>query len=218
MSDMLKLNEDIWKYIVDHTTEQDPILAELDRETNVKMAFPNMLSGNYQGRLLEFISKMVRPEYILEIGTFTGYSAICLARGLKANGKLHTIENNDEVISFARKFIHKAGMDDKIVLHVGDAMQIIPQINTLFDLVFIDADKSQYTQYYELTFNKLKAGGIILVDNALWGGKVLKQSQKKDEETNGIRNLNQMIQDDPRVENILLPVRDGIMLARKTAG
>ncbi len=218
MSDMLKLNDEIWKYIIDHTTEQDPILAELDRETNVKMAFPNMLSGSYQGRLLEFISKMVRPEYILEIGTFTGYSAICLARGLKENGQLHTIENNDEVIPFTRRFIQKAGLEDKIVLHFGDALQVIPQINIMFDLIFIDADKSQYTQYYELIFSKLKTEGIILVDNALWGGKVIKHSLKKDDETDGIRDLNRVIQDDLRVENILLPVRDGIMLARKISG
>jgi len=218
MYDMLKLNEEIWQYIIDHTSEQDPVLAELDRETYAKVAFPNMLSGHYQGKLLEFISKMIQPEYILEIGTFTGYSAICLARGLKTKGKLHTIESNDEIISFTKKYIHKAGLDDKIVLHIGDALQVIPQINVLFDLVFIDADKSQYTQYYELTFSKLKTGGIILVDNALWGGKVLKHSSKKDDETDGIRNLNQMIQNDPRVENILLPVRDGIMLARKISG
>lgn len=218
MSDMLKINEEIWKYIIDHTTEQDPILVELDRETNVKMAFPNMLSGSYQGRLLEIISKMVQPEYILEIGTFTGYSAICLARGLKDNGQLHTIENNDEVIPFTRRFIHKAGLEDKIILHFGDALQVIPQLNTMFDLIFIDADKSQYTQYYELIFSKLKIGGIILIDNALWGGKVIKHSLKKDDETDGIRDLNQVIQDDPKVENILLPVRDGIMLARKISG
>ena len=215
---MLKSNEKLWKYIIDHTSEQDLVLAELDRETNAKMVFPNMLSGHYQGRLLELISKMIQPQYILEIGTYTGYSAICLARGLKANGKLHTIECNDEIIPFTKKFILKAGLEDKIVLHIGDALQIIPQLNVTFDLIFIDADKSLYTQYYELTFSKLKTGGIILVDNALWGGKVLKQPLKKDDETDGIRNLNEMIQNDPRVENILLPVRDGIMLARKISG
>jgi caffeoyl-CoA O-methyltransferase len=215
MYDMLNLNQKIWKYIIDHTSEQDPVLAELDRETNVKMAFPNMLSGHYQGRLLELISKMVQPDYILEIGAFTGYSAICLARGLKSAGKLYTIECNDEIVPFTKKFIHKAGLEDKIVLHVGDALQIIPKLNLSFDLIFIDADKSQYCQYYELTFDKLKTGGIILVDNALWDGKVVKHSLKKDDETDGIRDLNQMIQDDPRVENIILPIRDGIMLARK---
>ena len=215
---MLKSNEKLWKYIIDHTSEQDLVLAELDRETNAKMVFPNMLSGHYQGRLLELISKMIQPQYILEIGTYTGYSAICLARGLKANGKLHTIECNDEIIPFTKKFILKAGLEDKIVLHIGDALQIIPQLNVTFDLIFIDADKSLYTQYYELTFSKLKTGGIILVDNALWGGKVLKQSRKKDDETDGIRNLNHLIQTDPRVENILLPVRDGIMVARKISG
>ena len=177
-----------------------------------------MLSGHYQGKLLEFISKMVQPEYILEIGTYTGYSAICLARGLKTNGKLHTIECNDEIIPFAKKFIEKAGLADKIVIHTGDALQVIPQLNILFDLIFIDGDKSQYCQYYELTLNKLKAGGIILIDNVLWDGKVLKQPLKKDDETNGIRNLNEMIHTDPRVENIMLPVRDGIMLVRKKSG
>ena len=218
MSEMLDLNEKIWKYITDHSSEQDPVLAELDRETYAKMAFPNMLSGHYQGKLLELISKMVQPENILEIGTYTGYSAICLARGLKPNGKLHTIDHNDEIIPFTKKFIDKSGLEEKIILHFGDALQVIPQINVLFDLIFIDADKSQYTQYYEMTFSKLKKGGIILVDNALWGGKVLNPSSKKDDETEGIRNLNQMIQSDPRVENILLPVRDGIMLARKISG
>lgn len=212
---MLKITEDIWNYIISHTTEQDPLLSELDRETNLKMAFPNMISGHYQGRLLEFISKMVQPEYILEIGTFTGYSAICLARGLKTNGKLHTIECNDEIIPFAKGFIHKAGFEDKIELHTGDALQIIPQLDLLFDLIYIDGDKSQYCRYYKLTFDKLKAGGIILVDNVLWNGKVLRQSPGKDDETDDIRNLNQIIQADPRVENIILPVRDGIMLVRK---
>ncbi|MBN2213349.1 MAG: O-methyltransferase [Bacteroidales bacterium] len=215
---MLKIDEDIWKYIIDHTTERDPLLTELDRETNLKMAFPNMLSGHYQGRLLEFISKMIQPEYILEIGTFTGYSAICMARGLKTNGKLHTIECNDEVIPFAEKFIRKAGLQDKIMIHFGDALQVIPRLNVFFDLIYIDGDKSQYCQYYELTFSKLKTGGIILVDNALWDGKVLKQSSKKDDETNGIRNLNEMIHTDQRVENIILPVRDGIMLVKKVTG
>jgi predicted O-methyltransferase YrrM len=218
MSDMLKFNEEIWRYILDHSTQHDPVLAELDRETNAKMAFPNMLSGSYQGRLLELISKMVQPENILEIGTYTGYSAICLARGLKPDGKLHTIENNDEIIAFTKRYLRKAGLEDKIILHIGDALQIIPQINVMFDLIFIDADKSQYPRYYELTFNKLKEGGIILIDNALWGGKVMKQSKRKDDETDGIRNLNQMIQDDQRVENILLPVRDGIMIVRKVTG
>lgn len=218
MFDMLKIDEDIWKYIIDHTTERDPLLTELDRETNLKMAFPNMLSGHYQGRLLEFISKMIQPEYILEIGTFTGYSAICMARGLKTNGKLHTIECNDEVIPFAEKFIRKAGLQDKIMIHFGDALQVIPRLNVFFDLIYIDGDKSQYCQYYELTFSKLKTGGIILVDNALWDGKVLKQSSKKDDETNGIRNLNEMIHTDQRVENIILPVRDGIMLVKKVTG
>jgi caffeoyl-CoA O-methyltransferase len=212
---MLKITEDIWSYIISHTTEQDPLLSELDRETNLKMAFPNMLSGHYQGRLLEFISKMVKPEYILEIGTFTGYSAICLARGLQTNGKLHTIECNDEIIPFTKRFIHKAGFEDEIELHTGDALQIIPKLDILFDLIYIDGDKSQYCRYYKLTFNKLKAGGIILVDNVLWNGKVLKQSSRKDDETDDIRNLNQIIHTDPRVENIILPVRDGIMLVRK---
>ncbi len=212
---MLEITEDIWSYTISHTTEQDQLLSELDRETNLKMAFPNMLCGNYQGRLLEFVSKMVQPELILEIGTFTGYSAICLARGLRANGKLHTIECNDEIIPFAKRYIHKAGFEGQIKLHKGDALQIIPELNMLFDLIYIDGDKSQYCRYYELTFDKLKAGGIIMVDNVLWNGKVLKQSSRKDAETDDIRNLNQIIQADSRVENIILPLRDGIMLVRK---
>lgn len=212
---MLEINEKIWNYIISHTSEEDPVLAELNRETYARMVYPRMLSGHYQGRFLEMFSKIVNPEYILEIGTFTGYSAICLARGLKPGGILHTIENNDEIIAFTKKYLQKSGLEDKIVLHVGDALQIIPGLNIMFDLIYIDADKTQYPDYYRIVFDKLKPGGLILIDNVLWGGKVVQKSYKKDAESNGILILNEMIQNDSRIEHMILPIRDGVMLVRK---
>ena len=212
---MLNINKEIWDYILEHTSPGDSLLAELDRETHIKMLYPRMISGHYQGKLLELISKMIQPEHILEIGTFTGYSAICLAKGLKPGGKLHTVEINDEVTDFARKFFKKAGLEQNIELHIGDALEILPDLNLQFDLIFMDADKSYYPEYFNLVIDKLRAGGVLLTDNVLWDGKVVNKATGKDDETNGIIRLNNMIQKDSRFENIILPIRDGIMLARK---
>ena len=211
---MLNISREIWDYIIKHTSEEDPILAELGRETHLKMLYPRMISGHYQGKLLEFISKFVQPENILEIGTFTGYSAICLAKGLKKGGKLHTIELNDEIVDFTKKYIKKSSLEDKIEIHVGNALDIIPDFNFQFDIIFIDADKEHYPDYFDLSVKKLKKGGILLADNVLWDGKVIDKSST-DDETTGIAKFNEMVMDDSRFENLILPVRDGIMVARK---
>lgn len=201
-------------YITEHTTSEDPILAELSRETHLKMMYPRMLSGHIQGKLLEMISFMVKPVNILEIGTFTGYSALCLVKGLKEKGKLHTIEVNPELAAFSIKYFEKAGMMDQIVQYTGDAKEIIPKLDMTFELVFIDAGKEHYLQYYNMVFDKVLSGGFILADNALWDGKVIGE-EKPDKETRGILKFNAFVMKDTRVENVLLQVRDGIMVIRK---
>lgn len=202
-------------YILQHSTAEDPLLAELNRQTYLKMLNPRMLSGPYQGKLLELISHMLKPERILEIGTFTAYSAICMARGLKQGGILHTIEINDEIREFAEGYIRKAGMEKKIIIHTGNALEIIPELKGPFDLVFIDGEKAEYTACYKMVFSLVKNGGFIIADNVLWGGKVYDTEHQKDESTMHINEFNTMISDDDRVENLLLPVRDGLMIIRK---
>ena len=202
-------------YILEHTAPESEILAELNRETQHKILLPRMLSGHLQGKILEMISQMIQPSYILEIGTYTGYSAICLAKGLKDGGILHTIEINDELESFTRGFIQKSGLESKIKFHIGDASQIIPQLPDQVDLAFIDADKRQYLDYYKLIIEKVRVGGFILADNVLWSGKVTEPLLENDEYTRGIMEFNDFVHNDPRVENIILPIRDGIMLLRK---
>lgn len=211
----MKFDEGLFNYIEAHTTSEDDVLSRLYRETHLKALYPRMLSGHFQGRFLELISKIIHPEYVLEIGTFTGYSAICMARGLGRGGKLHTIERNDEITGFAEKYFEIAGMRDKIVLHAGDALQIIPKLSMKFDMVFIDGDKNEYLEYYRLIFDKVKPGGIILADNVLWDGKVFDESVKTDKETQSLRQFNTTIMQDDRVENILLPFRDGLMMMQK---
>ena len=203
------------EYILRHTTGEDPVLEELNRQTYLKMINPNMLSGRYQGKFLELVSLMARPRQILEIGTFTGYSAICLAKGLQPEGKLHTIDNNDEIREFAEEYIRRSGYMEKIVMHTGDAIDVIPAISGPLDLVFIDAEKSEYSVYYNLVLPKMNPGGIIIADNVLWDEKVYRTEYDNDEYTGYIRDFNKMIQLDDRVDNILLPVRDGLMLIRK---
>lgn len=203
------------RYIIDHTSPEDNYLRELDRETHLKVLRSRMLSGHLQGQILSMISRMIRPKCILEIGTFTGYSALCLAKGLAKGGKLHTIEIDDELESFAKKYFLKSGMGDRIVQHIGDARQIIPTISQKFDLVFIDADKREYCDYYELVFGQVPVGGYILADNVLWDGKVIDPEAANEEQTRGILEFNNLIQSDSRVQNVILPVRDGIMLVHK---
>ncbi|MCD6556965.1 MAG: O-methyltransferase [Bacteroidales bacterium] len=211
----MEIAKDIFQYIVNHSDKEDEILTDLSRRTNLTTIHPRMLSGHLQGKLLEFISKMIKPERILEIGTFTGYSAICLAKGLSENGLLFTIEINDERKKIIEEFIDKAEFSDKIKLLIGDAIKQIPKITEVFDLVFIDADKPNYLNYYKAVLPKLKSGGFILVDNVLWDGKVVHKVSKDDMSTKGIFDFNNYVQNDTTVENLMLPLRDGLMLIRK---
>lgn len=206
------------QYILDHITSEEDFLSELDRETHLKVLRSRMLSGHLQGQILSMISCMIKPKCILEIGTFTGYSALCLAKGLAEGGQLHTIEIDDELESIAKKYFLKSGMSDRIIQHIGDARQIIPSIQSSFDLVFIDADKREYCDYYNLVFNHIPVGGFILADNILWDGKVVDPDAADEEQTRGILNFNNMVQNDFRVRNVILPVRDGIMLVQKVSG
>lgn len=205
----------ITDYAIKHTTPEDEVLHRLYRETHLTTVYPNMLSGPLQGKLLEFISRMMKPSRILEIGTFTGYSAICLAKGLAPGGILHTIDINDELSDTALKFIREAGLEERIILHTGDALEIIPQLKDTFDLVFIDADKEEYIRYYQLVFPKVRRGGFIIADNVLWGGKVLPESRDSEKETVSIREFNAFILSDSKVEKMMLPFRDGIYLLYK---
>ena len=202
-------------YVCAHTENEPEVLNELNRKTHLTVLRSRMLSGHFQGRLLSMLSHMIQPERILEIGTYTGYSAICLAEGLTENGKLTTIDINEELEDIAREFIQKANLDNKIEYIIGDAMQIVPQLDEQFDLVFIDADKKNYCNYYHLVFDKVKPGGYILADNVLWSGKVVEDYEALDSETKIIMDYNKMVHEDPRVQEILLPIRDGLMLARK---
>jgi caffeoyl-CoA O-methyltransferase len=205
----------IEEYIENYTTPEPELLYELRRKTFLDTPYPRMLSGHVQGQFLKMISRMIRPEMILEIGTFTGYSAICLAGGLAPGGKLHTLEADPSYAEIAREYFKKAKLEDRIVLHDGDALEIIPNLNEIFDLVFIDAAKEHYSDYYHAVFEKVKPGGVILADNALWDGRVLEGASAKDPDTMGIIRFNEEIQKDARVENVLLSVRDGVMMIRK---
>jgi predicted O-methyltransferase YrrM len=209
------MERNLENYIADHTSAESELLQKLNRETHVKILFPRMLSGHLQGKILEMISWMIRPERVLEIGTYTGYSAMCLASGLSENGLIHTIEINPELEEFILKYFKEAGLSEKINLHIGNALKEIPQLDENFDLVFIDADKENYLNYYNLIFDKVRKGGFILADNALWDGKVVDNKKRQDKETEGIIRFNDFVQNDSRVENVLLPVRDGIMIVRK---
>jgi predicted O-methyltransferase YrrM len=206
---------DLEKYILDHIDHEEAILQELDRYTHLNVLRPRMLSGHIQGSLLKMICRMVQPKDILEIGTFTGYSAISMVRGLEQDGHIHTIEINDELEHLIRAFIKKAGAEHQITLHIGSALDIIPQLPTTFDLVFMDGDKRQYPDYYEAVFPRLNAGGYILADNILWGGKVAQPNMPDDAYTKGIMDFNNLVKNDPRVEKTILPIRDGLLLIRK---
>ena len=203
------------QYISAHTQAENELLQKLNRETHAKVLLPRMLSGHVQGKILEMISKMINPNYILEIGTYTGYSALCLATGLTEKGKLHTIEINDELETFARSFFEKSEFANKIDFRIGDALEIIPNLKNNIDLVFIDADKRNYLAYYEAVISKVKKGGFILADNVLWGNKVIEKIKDNDLYTKGIIEFNKFVHKDKRVENVILPIRDGIMILRK---
>ncbi len=214
----MEITKDIFQYIVNHSDKEDEVLHNLSRKTYLETVHPRMLSGHLQGKFLEFISKMIKPDRILEIGTFTGYSAICLAKGLSKKGLLYTIEINDERKKIAEEFFNKSGLSKKIKLLTGNAKDIIPKIPEFFDLVFIDADKPNYLNYYKAVFPKLKPGGFIIADNVLWGGKVVEKLSKEDISTKGIIDFNNYIKNDNSAEKLMLPLRDGLMLIRKKNG
>ena len=205
------LNDDLQRYAERHTSPENDLLKKINRDTHANILMPRMLSGHLQGRVLSMISHMIQPQRILEIGTYTGYSALCLAEGLARGGKLITIDINEELEEKVKR--HFASWENKIEHKIGNAIDIVPSLNEMFDLVFIDADKTNYARYFDLVFDKVRAGGFILADNVLWSGKVL--SKNPDNDTKAIIAFNQKIQRDSRVENVLLPIRDGIMTIRK---
>ncbi len=209
------MNDKAEEYILSLSAPEPPLLAELFRQTHLRLMSPRMASGHLQGRLLSFISKMIRPRNILEIGTFSGYGTICLAEGLADGGRIHTIDNDDEVLEFARPYFEKAGIMEKTVIHTGDARLIVPAMDISFQLVYIDGEKREYPDYYRAVMPKLAPGGLILADNVLWNNKVLQEPGKNDRSTQGVMEFNRMAMNDPGVEQIILPVRDGIMLIRK---
>lgn len=202
-------------YILNHIDKEDEILKELDRETNLKVLGARMISGHLQGQVLSMLSNMIQPKTILEIGTFTGYSAICLAKGLQKNGKLISIEIDDELEALASKYFKKSGYSDYIEQIIGRALDIIPTLDQSFDLVFIDADKREYIEYFELVFDKVPSGGYFIADNTLWNGKVLQTPDKNDEQTKGILDFNTFIKNNKKVEKVIFPLRDGMTVIRK---
>ena len=208
------ISQDLENYIEQHSEKEPELLAALNKETYQKVLLPRMLSGHFQGRVLSMLSKLIRPVNILEIGTYTGYSALCLCEGMQENGTLHTIDIKEELVDFQRKHFDKSPWGNQIVQHLGEAIDIIPTLDMKFDLVFIDADKENYINYFELIVPKMNKGGIILSDNVLWSGKVLEPLNPKDLSTKILLEYNQLLKNDPRVETVLLPIRDGLTVSR----
>lgn len=207
------LPEKISSYSLENTEKEPKLLSELNRETWANVMIPRMLSGHLQGRVLSMISKMIHPTNIIEVGTYTGYSALCMAEGLKENGKIHTLDINEEYTSVAKKYFDKSDYKENIIQHIGNAVDVIPQLNDKFQLAFLDADKENYSNYFDLIIEKMDVGGYIIADNVLWSGKVT--NDEKDEETKALDQYNKKILEDKRVETILLPIRDGLMISRK---
>ena len=214
ISTMHFISQELEDYIANHSQKEPELLKALDKETYQKILLPRMLSGHFQGRVLSMLSKLISPLNILEIGTYTGYSALCLCEGMKEHGVLHTIDIKEELVDFQRKYFDKSPWGNQIKQHVGEAIAIIPTLDLKFDLVFIDADKENYIHYFELIVPKMNQGGVILSDNVLWSGKVLEPLQKNDFSTKILLEYNQMLIDDPRVETVLLPIRDGLTVSR----
>ena len=208
------LSEELENYAAQHTEDEPLLLQELNKRTHLNVLQPRMISGHFQGRFLSLLSKIVQPRTILEIGTYTGYATLCLAEGLHPEGVLHTIDIKEELTDLQREFFDRSGYGNQIVQHLGKAADIIPSLNTTFDLVFIDADKQNYAHYFDLVIEKMNRGGIILSDNVLWSGKVVEEVKHNDKHTQALMAYNQKIKDDPRVETVLLPIRDGITLSR----
>ncbi len=208
------LPENIDNYAVSHSEDEPKLLKQLTKETWQKILNPRMLSGNFQGRVLSMLSKIKQPKTILEIGTYTGYATLCLAEGLQKNGILYTIDKNEELSDFSKKYFNQSLYKDNIKLLTGNALDIIPTLNTKFDLVFIDADKPNYINYYNLIIDKMNQGGIILSDNVLWSGKVVEKLDPKDSSTKALLEYNKLLKKDPRIETVLLPIRDGLSVSR----
>ncbi|WP_085537538.1 O-methyltransferase [Massilibacteroides vaginae] len=206
--------EAVEDYILAHIDEEGELLSTLCRDANVNLLRPRMLSGHLQGRILKMFCRMLAPRRILEIGTYTGYATLCMAEGLPDNGLIHTIEINDEMEDFIQKYLSRSPDKEKVKVHFGDAMEIIPTLDETFDLIFIDADKRLYSDYYDLVFPKVRKGGLILADNTLWDGKVLEKPAVSDKQTIGILEFNDKIKNDPRVEKVILPLRDGLTMIR----
>ena len=209
------MTDSIEEYILQHIDEEGDLLKNLNRDAHVNLLRPRMLSGHLQGRLLKMFCRLVQPKRILEIGTYTGYATLCLAEGAPEDAEIHTLEVNDELEDFIMKHLHKSKLEDKIHLHIGDALEIIPTLNETFDLVFIDANKRHNCQYYDLIFDKVRPGGLIIADNTLWDGKVLETPHHTDKQTIGIQEFNNMIAKDNRIEKVILPMRDGLTLIWK---
>lgn len=208
------LPESINNYVTKHSQQEPDLLQQLNRETWQKVMNPRMLSGAFQGRVLSMISKLINPKTILEIGTYTGYSALCLAEGIQSNGKLYTIDKNEELEDLQSKYFQKSVYKNQIIQYVGNALDVIPKIDAKFDLVFIDADKSNYVNYFHLIIDKMNNGGVILSDNVLWNGKVIEPLHEKDLDTQTLLKYNQLLNSDERIETILLPIRDGLTISR----
>ena len=208
------LPEKLDDYVVAHSQKEPELLQQLSRETWQKVLAPRMLSGHFQGRVLSMLSKLINPKNVLEIGTYTGYSALCLVEGIQPKGKLHTIDTNEELYDLQRKYFDKSGFGNQIIQHTGNALNIIPTIDKTFDLVFIDADKSNYSNYFHIILPKLKSGSVILSDNVLWTGKVIEKLQKGDKDTEALLKYNKMINEHSQLETVLLPIRDGLTLTR----
>lgn len=207
--------EDLDDYISNHSEDEPKLLQELNRETYQKILQPRMLSGHYQGRVLSLISKMVHPKNILEIGTYTGYSSLCLAEGMQKEGELHTIDINEELVDFQRKYFEKSPFGTQIIQHLGNALEIIPKLDKTFDLIFIDADKENYPKYFNLVIDKLNNSGVILSDNVLWSGKVIEAIKPDDLDTKALIEYNKLLKEDKRIETVILPIRDGLTISRK---
>ncbi len=208
------LSQDLEDYIEQHSMPEPPLLATLNKETYQKILLPRMCSGHFQGRVLSLLSKLINPKNILEIGTFTGYATLCLCEGMQANGHLHTIDIKEELVDFQRKYFDKSGFGSQISQHLGNAVNIIPTLETTFDLVFIDADKENYINYFNLILPKMNLGGIILSDNVLWSGKVVEPLQKNDQSTKILLEYNKLLKNHPQLETVLLPIRDGLTVSR----
>ena len=209
------ISQELDDYVCAHTEKEPELLYELNRRTHLEVLVPRMLSGHFQGRALSMISHMVRPKTILEIGTYTGYSALCMAEGLAEGGKIITLDKNEELEDLIMEFVGRAGLTDNVDFRIGDAMEIIPTLDEQFDLVFIDADKGNYGNYYDLVIDKVPSGGYILLDNVLWSGKVMEEVEPNDIDTKALIELNERVHKDDRVQNLMLPIRDGLTILRK---